>query len=538
MSVEVAELQAIAIFQDIVFTDFPDAESLEVEVNRFASSIPNPEAIISRNLSLAIGCRYRSKEVLEEVCKRVNVVPESPYYAYEFTSNEILSAIIADKPDDLTSFFDKENPEGKNIKVKILGREAEIDYLTFAALTGSSRVYNMLLHRNLKPELITLVGAIISGHSGLITQIFNLFPTPPIPALLRIALLAFQKDVFTWLLEQFVLPSDELQNLLLFIAKTQPLPDDAFAPTTNIEKIDFTFNHVFESDNIQAIIACVQRGYVPGPNLSSTVGPTAHYVKKWVIALLKDKIKDGNDHRSEVVLGNVHRLSNLNVGPYFEFYCDDMRILRYDVKPSDEPQMGNNYDLVPREALELFKKAADAGDKAGKQMFEFYRMFGPKEFLPPDDNENFKFDDNFDKKVFGVDRSAIYVTNGRKWLDEKFYNPDRFLEELEASISKPDDGTATWRDDNFLYGTCIYAGMVKNKTRQEGVDRMIKFALYGFSYQRTYTLCLYEENHPEYFPPEKVEMNYVRTLKDYFEFLYKKLGYSPTYYKGDVSYSY
>jgi hypothetical protein len=49
--------------------------------------------------------------------------------------------------------------------------------------------------------------------------------------------------------------------------------------------------------------------------------------------------------------------------------------------------------------------------------------------------------------------------------------------------------------------------MVKNKTKQEDVDRMIKFTIFGFSYHRTYTLYLFGENHPENFSLEKIEMN-------------------------------
>jgi hypothetical protein len=180
----IKELQEIATFQEVIFSDFPNTETLDAEVNRFATSINNAEGIISRNLSIAIGTRYRSKTVLEEVCRQVNVTPDSPYKTYEFTPDEILDAIVADQPDALTGLFDKEKPEGKKIKIKIFSKDAEIDYLSFAALTGSSRVYNQLLHLGLKAELITLVGAVISGHSELINDIFNSFQKePPIPAL-------------------------------------------------------------------------------------------------------------------------------------------------------------------------------------------------------------------------------------------------------------------------------------------------------------------------------------------------------------------
>jgi hypothetical protein len=46
-------------------------------------------------------------------------------------------------------------------------------------------------------------------------------------------------------------------------------------------------------------------------------------------------------------------------------------------------------------------------------------MFDPKEFLLSSNNEDSKFDENFDKKGFGVDCSDNYVVNVRKWLDEK-----------------------------------------------------------------------------------------------------------------------
>jgi hypothetical protein len=44
-------------------------------------------------------------------------------------------------------------------------------------------------------------------------------------------------------------------------------------------------------------------------------------------------------------------------------------------------------------------------------MFEVYKMFEHKEFLPLDNIENFRLYDNFGKKVFSVDHFAIYVAN-------------------------------------------------------------------------------------------------------------------------------
>jgi hypothetical protein len=113
-----------------------------------------------------------------------------------------------------------------------------------------------------------LIGAIIFGHSELIHDIFNTLKEPPIPALLRIALFSFPNFPFSWLLERLTLSAVEFKNLLLFIAKTQSLPDEALSRNSSIEKIESQFNHVFESDDIQTIIACV---HIPGSNLSSSV---------------------------------------------------------------------------------------------------------------------------------------------------------------------------------------------------------------------------------------------------------------------------
>jgi hypothetical protein len=49
-----------------------------------------------------------------------------------------------------------------------------------------------------------LVGAVISGHSELINDIFNTLKEPRISALLRIILLAFQKYVFHGLLKSLL----------------------------------------------------------------------------------------------------------------------------------------------------------------------------------------------------------------------------------------------------------------------------------------------------------------------------------------------
>jgi hypothetical protein len=146
------------------------------------------------------------------------------------------------------------------------------------------------------------------------------------------------------------------------------------------------------------------------------------------------------------------------------------------------------------------------------------------------------FDPRFLQHVVCIDHEAIYVTDGQKFLDEKYYNSARFIKVLESYIFKPDDGTATWRDYNFLYGTCIYAGMIPGKTRKEGADRMIKFALYGLSYPRTWTLCFYKEYHPELFPPEKVDIDYVNALKNYLEYVYNRLDYTASLCEEDISF--
>jgi hypothetical protein len=70
------------------------------------------------------------------------------------------------------------------------------------------------------------------------------------------------------------------------------------------------------------------------------------------------------------------------------------------------------------------------------------------------------------------------------------------------------------------------------------LKEFFRLALYGYSYHRTYTLALYAEHNPKLFTPEKVDLDYVKRLCEYYEFLYKKLGYTPNYYKGDCSYSY
>lgn len=143
-------------------------------------------------------------------------------------------------------------------------------------------------------------------------------------------------------------------------------------------------------------------------------------------SIFEIKISQNNPF-SEILLGKKYLMENVNLGHFFEFDCEDMRILKFEIKQDVESKQGNNFDLVPEKSLKLFQKAANAGSKLGREMFEFFRTFGPIEF---GFDEEYVFDPRFLQHVVCIDYEAIYVTNGQKFLDEKYYNTARLLKNL------------------------------------------------------------------------------------------------------------
>lgn len=100
----------------------------------------------------------------------------------------------------------------------------------------------------------------ISGSSEIVADLKNNFDYLPVESILAISLLSFQIEMFQWFLDMLNC-QDDIQRFVYLSKHLEPIPEDAFNLTDALTKIEFSFQLVFSSRNVLAMIYSVEHSF-------------------------------------------------------------------------------------------------------------------------------------------------------------------------------------------------------------------------------------------------------------------------------------